>query len=66
MGYKEGCKFKINMSICNRTISKKNAQMLLENGQTSLIKGFISKKSGKTFDAYLVLKEDGNIAFQFN
>ena len=66
IGYKEGCKFKINMSICNRTISKKNAQMLLETGQTSLIKGFISKKNGKSFDAQLVLKNDGNIVFQFN
>ena len=64
MGYKEGCKFKINMSICNRTISKRNAQLLLESGKTSLIKGFISKKNGKAFDSYLSLK-DGNIVFEF-
>ena len=66
MGYKEGCKFKINLSICNRTISKRNAQMLLETKKTALIKGFISKKSGKSFDAFLSLKEDGNIVFEFN
>ena len=65
MGYKEGCNFKINLSICSRTISKRNAQMLLETGKTSLIRGFVSKKSGKSFDSYLVLK-DGKIVFEFN
>ncbi len=65
MGYKEGCTFKINLSICNRTISKRNAQLLLESGKTSLIRGFTSKKNGKNFDAYLVLKED-KIVFEFN
>ena len=65
MGYKEGCNFRINISICNRTVSKKNVQMLLESGKTSLIRGFVSKKSGKSFDSYLVLNE-GKVVFEFN
>ena len=64
-GYKEGCNFKVSSFICNRVISKRNVQLLLETGKTSLIKGFVSKKSGKTFDAYLKL-DDGKTIFEFN
>ncbi len=63
-GYKEGCKFKINTSICGRVISKTNAIMLLETGRTSKIQGFISKKTGKAFDATLKL-EGGEVKFDF-
>ena len=63
-GYKDGCNFKINMSICNRIISISNAKLLLEKGSTSKIKGFISK-TGKTFDAKLILK-DKKIEFSFD
>ena len=65
MGYKEGCDFRISSFICGRVISKRNAQLLLETGKTSLIKGFVSKKTGKTFDAYLKL-DDGKTIFEFN
>jgi DNA topoisomerase-3 len=65
MGYKEGCSFKINTFICGRVISKRNASLMLESGKTSLIKGFVSRKSGKSFDAFLKL-EDGKVVFEFN
>ena len=64
MGYKEGCTFKLNSFICGRVLSKKNAELLVETGRTSLIKGFVSKKTGKSFDAYLKL-EDGKAVFDF-
>ncbi len=63
-GYKDGCKFKISLNICNRVISKANAMMILESGRTSKIQGFVSKKSGKTFDAFLRL-EGTEIKFEF-
>ena len=65
MGYKEGCTFKLNSFICGRVLSKKNAELLVETGRTSLIKGFVSKKTGKSFDAYLKL-EDGKAVFDFS
>ena len=64
MGYKEGCKFRVSSFICGRAISKRNVSLMLESGKTSLIRGFISRKSGKTFDAYLKL-EDGKAVFEF-
>ncbi len=63
MGYKDGCKFKISGVICKRVISKKNAVLILENGRSSKIQGFISK-NGKTFDAVLKL-ENGEVKFDF-
>ena len=64
--YKEkGCKFGIFFEICGRTISINNVKKLLAEGRTSKIKNFVSKKSGKTFDAYLKL-EDGKAVFDFS
>lgn len=50
-----------NMSEKNITIS--NIKQLLQKGKTNLIKGFKSK-SGKKFDAYLIL-QDEKIKFEF-
>ncbi len=53
--YKEGCRFTINRVICGRVISKANVQLLLTEGKTSKIRGFVSK-NGKLFDAALRLE----------
>ena len=64
-GYRDGCKFSINKSICKRVISVSNVKMLLATGKTSKIQGFVSK-NGKSFDAVLKLEEGGKISFDFN
>ncbi|MBR7112538.1 MAG: topoisomerase C-terminal repeat-containing protein [Clostridia bacterium] len=64
-GYKEGCEFRVNTSICGRVISAANMRLLLTEGKTSKIKGFVSKKSGKPFDAALRL-QDGKAVFDFS
>ena len=56
-GYKEGCNFRIFMSMSGRTISVNNAKQLLENGRTDLLHGFTSR-SGKSFDASIKLEGD--------
>ncbi len=63
-GYKEGCKFSVNLSICGRVISVSNLKMLLETGRTSVIRGFVSAKTKKSFDAALKL-ENGRAVFDF-
>ncbi len=63
-GYKNGCEFKVNTSICKRPISVSNIKLLLETGRTSKIRGFVSK-NGKSFDAYLKLT-DGKCVFDFD
>ncbi len=64
-GYKEGCDFRVNTSICGRVISAANMRLLLEKGKTSKIKGFVSKKTGNPFDAALRL-ENGKAVFDFS
>ncbi len=63
--YKENdCKFGVSCYICGRAVSVSNVKKLLSEGKTAKIKGFISKKSGKSFDAFLTLK-DGKAEFEF-
>lgn len=64
MGYKEGCTFKIGLSICKRPVSVSNAKLLIENGKSSKIKGFTSKK-GTLFDAFLKMDENKKVVFDF-
>lgn len=63
--YKNGCELKIGLYICDRAISVSNAQSLLTTGRTAKIVGFVSKKTGKTFDAALRL-ENGRAVFDFS
>ena len=64
--YKEkNCKFGLREYICGRAISVSNVQMILQTGKSSKIKGFISPKTKKSFDAVLAI--DGNsVKFEFD
>ncbi len=63
--YREkNCKFAVSNVICNRVISIANVRKMLETGKTNKIEGFISPKTGKSFDAFLKL-EDGKCVFDF-
>lgn len=63
-GWKTGCKFVIFSTIAGKKLTENQAKSLLSKGRTGLIKGFRSK-SGKSFNAYLVLQPDGKIKFEF-
>ena len=62
--YKAGCTFSIPSYLCKRAISVSNAKMLLKEGHSSKIKGFVSKK-GTLFDAVLVMQNE-KCVFDFN
>ncbi len=62
-GYKEGCKFRVNIEICHRVIPLSAAKQLLETGRTQKLNGFISKQ-GKPFSASLKLDGDKAV-FEF-
>ncbi len=63
-GYRDGCKFSVNLSICGRVISKANLKLLTETGKTAFICGFVSSRTKKKFDAALKL-ENGRAVFDF-
>lgn len=64
MGYNDGCKFRVGISICKKSIPKSEVMRLLSEGTTAKMRGFISK-NGKRFEARLVIK-DGAAVFNFD
>ncbi len=62
---KGGCGFVIWKSISGKDISAAQAKKLLDKRKTDLIKGFVSKKTGNKFDAFLVLQDDNTVGFEF-
>lgn len=63
--YKSGCKFKVSAYICGRVISKRNVEKMLLEGKSAKICGFVSPRTGKSFDAMLKLEGTG-CAFDFS
>jgi DNA topoisomerase-3 len=58
------CKFRTGKIILQQEISPEQVKKLLAEGKTDLLKGFISKKTNRKFEAFLVTK-DGGTAFEF-
>ncbi len=63
-GYSDGCKFSLPKKWSKKTIPKKNIKELLEKKESSLIKGFKSKKD-TPFDAKLKLTDNFKLEFVF-
>lgn len=53
----ENCDFSLNYKIAGKSITKGDLEAIISRGQTQKIKGFLAK-SGKKFDAKLVLDKD--------
>lgn len=63
---KEKDGIRIGRSILQKEIPLEELQRLLVEGRTNLMKGFVSNKTKRTFEAYLLLDEkSGKIAFEF-
>ncbi len=60
----EVCNWVQFRNICGVQISISDIQNLVNNGKTSLIKGMKSK-SGKAFDAYILLDQESKASFEF-
>lgn len=56
----EGCGFKI-LPFSGHDLTPAEAGALLATGRTPVIKAFVSKKTGKRFDAALALGKDGSL-----
>ncbi|HGU0911784.1 TPA: DNA topoisomerase III, partial [Escherichia coli] len=62
-----GCDFKLWSEIAGKKITSTQVETLIKKGKTGSLKGFTSTKTGKKFDAALVLqdKNTGKIGFEF-
>jgi len=63
-GAARSCKFRTGKIILQQEISPEQVKKLLGEGKTDLLKGFVSKKTNRKFEAFLVVK-DGGTAFEF-
>ena len=60
-----GDNFRLSRTMLGKTLPREEVVKLLEEGKTGLIKGFKSKRTGRLFDAFLILKKQGKIGFEF-
>lgn len=63
-GVAKSCKFRTGKIILQQEISPEQVKKLLAEGKTDLLKGFVSKKTNRKFEAFLIVK-DGTTAFEF-
>jgi len=58
------CDFKTGAIILQQRIEPAQVRKLLAEGKTDLLKDFVSNKTGRKFEAFLVVKE-GKVSFEF-
>jgi DNA topoisomerase-3 len=58
------CKFRTGKIILQQNLEPVQMKKLLAEGKTDLLKGFVSKKTNRKFEAFLVIK-DGGTTFEF-
>ncbi len=59
------CNFRITRKILDKEIPVEELKKLVSDKKTGLIKGFMSRKTKRRFEANLILKENGSIGFEF-
>jgi DNA topoisomerase-3 len=64
VGATRTCDFKTGAVILQQPIEQPQVVKLLTDGRTDLLRNFVSKKTGRKFEAFLVLK-DGKVSFEF-
>ena len=64
MGPGKTCDFRTGAIILGQPVDRVQAGRLLTDGRTELLKGFVSRKTNRKFEAFLVLK-DGKAVFDF-
>ncbi len=60
----EGCGMKFYRRMAGRELTDRQLQLLATKGRTPVLQGF-KAKSGKTFSAAVIIKEDGSMGFEF-
>lgn len=61
----EACGLTVFRSIAKKELSDTQLTTLLMNGKTGIIKGFVSSKTGKTFEAAVAFDADYKTVFEF-
>ena len=62
---KKKCSFRMGKTILSRDMTPEEVEKLLREKKSQLLTGFVSKRRKRTFSAFLVVGEDGNVGFEF-
>jgi len=57
--------FRLSRTLLGKSIPEEEVKKLLHDKKTGLIEGFRSKRNGRMFSAFLILKDNGSIGFEF-
>jgi DNA topoisomerase-3 len=64
VGAGKTCDFRAGAVILTQPIDRVQVAKLLSTGKTDVLKGFVSRKTNRKFEAFLVVK-DGKVSFEF-
>jgi DNA topoisomerase-3 len=59
------CRFKSAKVILGQPVERAQFAKLLTAGRTDLLSRFVSRRTGRTFSAWLVMQEKGKVGFEF-
>jgi DNA topoisomerase-3 len=59
------CDFRSGRMILEQPVERAQMQKLLATGRTDLLTGFVSRRNGRKFKAYLVAGPGGKVSFEF-
>jgi len=63
--HEKKCVFRVGKTILRKNLTRSDIANILKDGKTGLLGGFVSARTGRAFKAFLVLKEDGKVGFEF-
>jgi DNA topoisomerase-3 len=65
LGAGRSCDFRSGKLILQQPIEREQMHKLLTTGRTDLLSGFISRRNGRKFKAFMVSRPDGTVNFEF-
>ena len=65
VGKNKSCSFRSGLTILQQTITVEQMTKLLTDGRTDLLDSFVSSRTRRKFKAFLILKDDKTIGFEF-
>jgi DNA topoisomerase-3 len=65
VGPERPCDFRSGKMILQQPVEPEQMRKLLRTGRTDLLTGFVSRRNGRKFKAFLVAGRDGGVSFEF-
>ncbi len=64
-GEERTCEFSVGKIILDRPVAPEQIRKILAEGRSDLLDGFVSRRTGRAFKAYLSMGKEGKVGFEF-